>query len=82
MATIMKNTGRILILLLAASLLYIAVGKSLVSAQNENVPTGFQNVHLWVNPEYDDPRLLIMLEGQIVGTQPPAEVRFLVPSTA
>lgn len=82
MTTIMKNTSRILILLLATSLIFIAVGKSLVSAQNENVPTGFQNVRLWVNPEYDDPRLLVMLEGQIVGTQPPAEVRFLVPSAA
>ena len=82
MTTIMKNISRMLILLLAASLLFVAVGKSLVSAQDENVPTGFQNVQLWVNPEYDDPRLLVMLEGQIVGTQPPAEVRFLVPSAA
>ena len=78
----MKDTSRILIILLAVSLIFIAVGKSLVSAQNENVPTGFQNMQLWVYPEYDDPRLLVMLEGQIVGTEPPAEVRFLVPSAA
>ncbi len=45
-------------------------------------PTGLRNVSLWVNPEYDDPRLLVMLEGKIVGANPPAQVRFLVPSSA
>ncbi len=45
-------------------------------------PTGFKNVTVWVNPEYDDPRLLVMLEGKIAGANPPAQVRFLVPSSA
>jgi hypothetical protein len=52
-----------------------------VFAQGEE-PAGFKNVTLWVYPEYDDPRLLVMLEGQIDGATPPATVRFLVPSTA
>ena len=78
----MKHTSRIFVLFLAASLLFITIGISPVLAQNENEPTGFENVQLWVFPEYDDPRLLVMLEGQIMGTEPPAEVRFLVPSAA
>lgn len=51
-------------------------------AQTEEDPIGFRNVRLWINPEYDDPRLLVMLEGEITGAKPPVEVRFLVPSTA
>jgi hypothetical protein len=42
---------------------------------------GFKNVTLWVYPEYDDPRLLVMLEGKITST-PPVEAKFLVPSAA
>jgi hypothetical protein len=45
-------------------------------------PTSLKNVTLWINPEYDDPRLLVMLEGTIVGAEAPARIRFLVPSTA
>ena len=45
-------------------------------------PAGFRNVKLWVYPEFDDPRLLVMLEGQIDGATPPATVRFLVPAAA
>lgn len=45
-------------------------------------PASLSNVQLWVYPEYDDPRLLVMLEGQIAGTKAPATVRFLVPSGA
>ena len=56
------------------------IGSIPVYAQNES--ESFKNVELWIYPEYDDPRLLVMLEGQIEGTEPPAEVRFLVPSTA
>ena len=35
-----------------------------------------------IYPEYDEPSLLIMLEGKITGANPPVQVRFLVPSTA
>jgi hypothetical protein len=54
----------------------------------DNEPTGFQNVSLWLYPEYDNPlsitqpTLLVMLQGQITGATPPVTVRFLVPSTA
>lgn len=51
-------------------------------AQDDNEVIGFENVSLWIYPEYDDPRLLVMLEGQIVGAPAPAKVRFLVPSAA
>jgi hypothetical protein len=51
-------------------------------AQPTNEPTGYKNVTLWVYPEYDDPRLLVMLEGQIAGTTLPALVRFLVTQSA
>ena len=78
----MKNTGRILLFLIAIGLLFITADKSWVLAQDENEPTGFKNVRLWIYPEYDDPRLLVMLEGQIEGVSAPVEVRFLVPSIA
>ncbi|MDO9066307.1 MAG: hypothetical protein Q7U96_04410, partial [Chloroflexota bacterium] len=51
-------------------------------AQSGSEPTGLKNVTLWLNPEYDDPRLLVMLEGKIVGVNPPARIRFLVPTAA
>ncbi|MFC2038248.1 zinc ribbon domain-containing protein [Chloroflexota bacterium] len=82
MTTIMKNAGRILLFLFAFSLLLVNTDQVPVSAQGEDEPAGFENVQLWVYPEFDDPRLLVMMEGQIVGQEAPAEVRFLVPSTA
>jgi hypothetical protein len=78
----MRNMYRILLSFLAISLLFISMDKSPVLAQEENEVTGFNNVQLWIYPEYDDPRLLVMLEGQIAGAEPPAAVRFLVPSKA
>ncbi len=78
----MRNMYRILLYFLAISLLFVSIDKSPVLAQDENEVTGFNNVQLWIYPEYDDPRLLVMLEGQIVGAEPPAVVRFLVPSEA
>ncbi len=81
-SSILKRAGYILMFFLAASLLFAAAGKSVALAQNANEPTGFKNVKLWIYPEYDDPRLLVMLEGQIAGVPAPAEVRFLVPSAA
>ncbi len=69
-------------------LLFLAAGSILLSTYTQPVhaaspePTGFRNVNVWVNPEYDDPRLLFMMEGKIVGANAPALVRFLVPSSA
>ncbi len=51
-------------------------------AQTAKEPTGLKNVTLWLNPEYDDPRFLMMLEGKIAASEVPAEVRFLVPEAA
>jgi hypothetical protein len=53
-----------------------------VFAQTGNEPTGYRQVSVWVKPEYDDQRLLVMLEGQIVGAKAPVPVKFLVPATA
>ncbi len=44
--------------------------------------SGFHNVTLWVYPEYDDPRLLVMLEGKVNPSEVPSNINFLVPSTA
>ena len=78
----MKNTYLLLLLFISIGLLLIGADLSRALAQPENEVTGYENVQLWVYPEYDDPRLLVMLEGQIVGVEPPAEVRFLVPSAS
>lgn len=51
-------------------------------AQTASEPTGLKNVTLWLNPEYDDPRLLVMLEGKITGATAPTRIRFLVPTAA
>jgi hypothetical protein len=53
-----------------------------VMAQTSVEPAGFKNVTMWVYPEYDDPRLLVMLEGQITGATSPVLIRFLVPQSA
>ncbi|MBI4302407.1 MAG: zinc ribbon domain-containing protein [Chloroflexi bacterium] len=73
---------RLLQFLLVVSLLSVTTGMPRALAQADNEPDGLKNVRLWIYPEYDDPRLLVMLEGQIVGVQAPATVRFLVPPTA
>jgi hypothetical protein len=53
-----------------------------IPAHSANEPTGLSNMTLWIYPEYDDPRLLVMTEGRITGTTAPAQIRFLVPSAA
>ncbi len=52
----------------------------LISSGNQTVK--FKNVDLWINPEYDRPTLLVMLEGQLEGVEAPVQVRFLVPEAA
>ncbi len=78
----MRNMYYIMLSFLAISLLFTFADKSPVLAQEENEITGFGNVQLWIYPEYDDPRLLVMLQGQVEGVEPPGLVRFLVPSEA
>jgi hypothetical protein len=75
----MKTAIRIFII--ATVLIFqLAFVNAPVSAQNG--PAQFEHVKLWLYPEYDDPRLLVILEGQISGVEPPAEVSFLVPAAA
>jgi len=76
----MKKISLFLALFFTIGLMLVAV--SPVLAQGEPEATGFSNVKIWVNPEYDDPRLLVMMEGKITGATPPATVRFLVPQAA
>lgn len=78
----MRNICRVLLLSVAIGLCITMAGMPQALAQDENEPVGFENVSLWLYPEYDDPRLLMMLQGQIVGVEAPALVRFLVPSAA
>ncbi len=76
----MKSVIRLLtIVALSLAVVFPAGGVQTARAAE---PTSFNNVQLWVDPEYDDPRLLVMLEGKIVGANPPATIRFLVPSGA
>ena len=77
---ILRDRGKILASVAICTLLLLGFGSLQAYAQNE--PDRYSNVRLWIYPEYDDPRLLVMLEGQIEGTKPPTEVKFLVPSTA
>ena len=68
--------------LLVSLFLFSPLALATTAAAQTLEPTGLANVHVWINPEYDDPRLLVMMEGQITGTQAPATVRFLVPAGA
>jgi hypothetical protein len=69
-------TGVVIGVLLAGGIATAAL------AQDEPPATGYSNVQVWVNPEYDDPSLLVMMQGTIVGATPPARVDFLVPTGA
>jgi hypothetical protein len=76
-----------LVALLGIALILQGLGSQGVLAQGVE-PTGFKDVTLSILPEYDDglelgvPTVLVMLEGEIEGVTAPAEVRFLVPSSA
>ncbi|MDO8472793.1 MAG: hypothetical protein Q7T05_03135 [Dehalococcoidia bacterium] len=78
----MFGKNKIAILLGALSLIAAVAGLPWISAQGASEPAGFKAVLVWINPEYDDPRVLTMIEGQITGATPPVTIRFLVPSTA
>jgi hypothetical protein len=73
---------RYFIFVLSLVILLMAANSPLSRAQTPQEPAGFKNVTLWLYPEYDDPRLLMMLEGKIMGAQVPAQIRFLVPVSA
>ena len=73
--------------LVAVATMVLGVAAPKAFAQTAE-PTALKNVKIWVNPEYDDPlkigrpSLLVMIEGEIVGAQPPVTIRFLVPTSA
>jgi len=70
-----------LLLLLGVSLLLGGrTGPALAQSENETV--SLKNFDLYLNPEYDDPRLLVMMEGDMVGAAPPVRISFLVPTGA
>jgi hypothetical protein len=80
MVSIIKPHVKIIAAVVIFTLSSLFIGSIQAYAQDE--PESYTNVKLWIYPEYDDPSLLVMLEGQIEGTEPPVEVKFLVPSTA
>ena len=73
---------RYVIIVLSLVTLLMAANSHPSLAQTPQGPTGFKNVTLWLYPEYDDPRFLVMLEGKITGAQAPTQIRFLVPNAA
>jgi len=78
----MNSNRRVFFFLAALGLIFGLIVTSWIPAKAQAEPTSFQNVLLSVYPEYDDPRLLVMLQGTINGADIPATVRFLVPFTA
>ncbi|HJX13794.1 MAG TPA: zinc ribbon domain-containing protein [Dehalococcoidales bacterium] len=78
----MKIQKSVLVLLILVGLVLPLAVPSAALAQTGEEPTGFQNVWLKIYPEYDDPRLLVMMQGKIEGVTAPAKVRFLVPAAA
>ncbi len=68
-------TGMVIVIILTGALATAAL------ADNPTA-TGYSNVQLWVDPEYDDPSLLVMMQGTITGATAPVTVQFLVPTTA
>jgi hypothetical protein len=75
----------ITLLITAAAVLGLA---TLAPARAASEPTGFKDAVLSIYPEYDDPMrlgyptVLVMLDGEIVGTEAPVTIRFLVPENA
>jgi len=77
--TMKTNWRYLLIPIVLAALAVSGLARTVAFAAE---PASFRSVQLWVYPEYDDPRLLVMLEGKVVGASLPATIRFLVPAAA
>lgn len=78
----MKIVKTFFIFVLVFSLVTGVIGNSIALALPDDPVMKYKNLHLWVNPEYDNPRLLVMMQGQLDGLTAPTTVSFLVPSTA
>jgi hypothetical protein len=73
----------VLFTVLVNIILIFSIVRNPVVAQDETNITRLQDVILDIYPEYDDPRLLVMIEGQVLATAVfPVEVQFLVPTSA
>lgn len=66
------------VLSIAAALLAFHPAPARAAAE----PAGYKSVWVRVDPEYDQPGVLTIIEGQIDGATPPVQVKFLVPATA
>lgn len=81
----MTRIYRFLLISVVMGLIFVAKSP-LAYALPEDEPTGLSFLQVRVYPEYDDPRLLVILRGQITGAEAsdddPVTVRFLVPHAA
>jgi len=78
----LKRFIKTLLSTLMIGLLVASAGIAPVQAQEETGEISFENMWLNVYPEYDDPRLLVWMGGDITGVEPPVTVSFLIPATA
>ncbi len=69
-------------LLLLPAVVVMVLATVSAFAQDGEETVSFENVRVWLYPEYDDSRLLVMLEGEVVGVDIPLTIRFLVPEIA
>ena len=72
------------LVLLAFAVIGLAFGRQpeAALAQTDNQTIKFKNSVVWIRPEYDDPRLLVMFGGRLDGVEAPVRVSFLVPAAA
>ncbi len=78
----MNSKYRLFLVLVALSTIVALSALASTPALAEPEPESFQYVKVEVYPEYDDTRLLVMVEGDVAGVDIPATVRFLVPADA
>jgi len=78
----MNSKYRLLLVLVALSAMVALSAFPPTPVLAEPEPESFQYVKIEIYPEYDDPRLLVMVEGDVAGVDIPATARFLVPTDA
>ncbi len=78
----MNSKYRLLLVLLTLSTIVAFSALASTPALAEPEPESFQYVKVEIYPEYDDTRLLVMMEGDVAGVDIPATVRFLIPTNA
>ncbi len=78
----MNSKYRLILVLVALSTIVALSALASTPALAEPEPELLQYVKVEIYPEYDDSRLLVMIEGDVAGVDIPATVRFLVPADA